>query len=261
VGKKDEVPVGEGQQKHLDDVRREWALQPYTDNLPYDRQRVVSECQFFLMHMAASKFELGKRLMILKEQEDFQTFGKIISDEFQMQKSAAYNYIAFTKKCMDLSKIKTFGEKNWSKVLALLNTCSEEDLKEIEDNGINGQILDEYDGMSVREFKRLLTQYKNKAEKIIGKQVDKLEAKAKKLDMENKELRAVINKDGTPDSFKEAFETAEDLFNRAVFIFTELNLTSVNGDPKLRTKYQNRIKRMHGQFGLHCSDIMGKLNG
>jgi hypothetical protein len=149
-----------------------WAIEPYTDNLPYDRERVVAECHFFLRHEAACRYEIGKRLLILNEKEDFQTFRNLIQDEFGgIHKSTAYNYIAFAKKCTELPRVKQFGENNWAKVLALMNGCTDEQLKEIEERGVMGKALDEFDGMSVRDFKRLIIKLKDNFDKTLAVEI------------------------------------------------------------------------------------------
>jgi len=237
-------------------ANRERALQSYADNVPYDKDRVIREGKFFLRHIAAAKFELGKRLLILKEFESVQTFALIVQDEFGgMSRRSVFHYMAFAKKCMDLPKLKAYGEENWSKVLTLLNSCTDEQLKEIEKNGIDGKVLDEYDGFSVREFKTLLKQYKKDAEKAIGKQIAKLEERNNAITIENRILRAQIDRQ-TPKQIGESIKAVEKSINTAIDIIANLDLSaSVNGNKSLRRKLQSRTKKLQKQVDVLMESI------
>jgi hypothetical protein len=172
------------------------AIEPYTGNMPYDKARLIAECHFFLIHEAASKYEIGKRLLILKDKEAVQTFAQLLEDEFGgMGRSAAYNYMAFAKKCTELAKVKQFGEKNWSKVLVLMNSCTDEQLKEIEDKGIMGNVLDEFDGMGVRDFKRLLKKYKDDFNKTLKVETHALKVELDAAIKELKDTRMLLPKE------------------------------------------------------------------
>ncbi|NTU43275.1 MAG: hypothetical protein HGA78_09570 [Nitrospirales bacterium] len=149
----------ENEDEHLpavNDAAIEEALAPYGMNQAYSLDLRVQQGKWLLRQEVGIRFALGCVLLEINARENFQTFGKVVSDEFGLAKSAAYNYMAFAKKCMDLPKLKTFAEENWSKAVALLDSCTDEELKEIEDKGLNGKVLGEYDGLSVREFKQLL---------------------------------------------------------------------------------------------------------
>ena len=225
------------------------ALIPYSDNLPYNKERIVQECHFFLRHIAASKFELGRRLMILKEREDVQAFAQILEDDFEgMGKRSAFNYIAFAKRCIDLPKIKSFSEAkgNWSKVLALLNSCTEEQLKEIEEKGIKGKALDEFDGMSVRDFKRLLTKYKDNFDKTLAVETHNLKLERDEVLKERDAFKAQIEK-RSPESIlshvKEMSKILRDFEREAQVVFDKRILDNDN----LQIKIGNVIDDMRSR--------------
>ncbi|MBF0459585.1 MAG: hypothetical protein HQK99_16975 [Nitrospirae bacterium] len=132
-------------------------LSPYGLNQPYDLNLRVQQIKWYLRQEVNIRFPLGCLLLEIKENESFNKFIEILNAEFSgMSKSTACNYMVFAKKCMELPKLRQFAEANWSKAIALLESYSDESIKEIEEKGINGQALEEYDGLSVNEFKALI---------------------------------------------------------------------------------------------------------
>ena len=244
-----------------DKVLRESRTKAIEGDLPYERQLYINEVRFLLQRTAEAIIEIGKRLLVIKEREEFGSFIAVVEEEIGIPARTAQRFMnaALKQKKFPEIQMRQFGA---SQLYTLLE-APEEDLKELEEKGVlAGHSMDELQAMSVKDMRATIKKLQAGAEKVIGKQVSKLEAKAEKLALENKDLKALLAAgDGTPTSFKEAFETAEDLYNRAVFIFTELDFDAVNGDTRLRKKYQNRVKRFHGQFQLHCNSMMEKLNG
>ncbi len=175
----------------------EMALEPYAMGQPYDLSLRINQGRWLLRQEVGIRFALGCILMEIHQREDFQTFGKIISEEFGgMEKSTAYNYMAFAKKCIDLPKLKTFAEDNWSKAITLLNSCTDEQLKEIEDKGLDGKALDAYDGMSVREFKQRIAELSEENTKAEAKGRSGAKTEIKMLKDEVSRLREQIPQPG-----------------------------------------------------------------
>lgn len=171
---------------------KEWALAPYTANLGnYDRGIRVQQMQWLLQQDVMSHFAKGCILMEIKEREDAKTFSQILSEEFGgMSLRSAQHYMLYAKKCVDLKKIKEFGVKNWSKMITLMHSTTDEQLKEIEDKGINGKVLDEFDGLSVRDFKKLLKKYKTDTEKVVKAETHDLKVERDSLVKELDRLKA-----------------------------------------------------------------------
>lgn len=172
------------------------ALKPFGLDQPYELGLRIQQGRWLLKQEVGIHLALGCILLEIREREDFQTFGKVTGDEFGLAKSAAYNYMAFAKKCMDLPKLKTFAEDNWSKAVALLDGCTDEQLREIEKKGIEGQALDEFDGMSVREFKACIKSLQTDVQKRIEKEVKNQVKENQKLEKENAYLRSRLPEDG-----------------------------------------------------------------
>jgi len=78
-------------------AEREKALKPYADNLPYNRDRVIEETKFLMRHEVIAKYEIGKRLILLREQEGVNTCAALFESHFpgsilSMHKEIANGY-------------------------------------------------------------------------------------------------------------------------------------------------------------------------
>ncbi|MBI3755754.1 MAG: hypothetical protein HY265_06310 [Deltaproteobacteria bacterium] len=175
-------------------IQKECALEPYAANLgKYDLNTRIQQGKWLLKQQAGIHFALGCVLMEIKERESLQSLAKILSDDFGgISQRHAYNLITFAKKCVDLKKIKEFAEDNWSKVIAMLNGNTEEQLKEIEEKGLHGKALDEFDGMSVRQFKQQLRKYKGDTEKVVRAETHTLKVQLEKTLKELDEAKAQL---------------------------------------------------------------------
>ncbi|WP_420266018.1 hypothetical protein [Candidatus Magnetominusculus dajiuhuensis] len=125
----------------------------------------IKQGKWLLQQEIQVRFPLGCILLEIKEKESHKKFVSILSEEFGgMSERYAYKYMVFTKKCIELPKLRQFAESNWSKAVSLLESCSDESIKEIEEKGINGKALEEYDGMSINEFKSLIKKLKKRGD-------------------------------------------------------------------------------------------------
>ncbi|MCG6552927.1 MAG: hypothetical protein L7F77_11400 [Candidatus Magnetominusculus sp. LBB02] len=147
-------------------------LTPYGLNQPYDLNSRIQQIKWYLRQEVNIRFPLGCLLLEIKENESFNKFVEILNAEFSgMSKSTACNYMVFAKKCIELPKLRQFAEANWSKAIALLESCSDESIKEIEEKGINGKVLEEYDGLSVKDFKAIINKLKKNGDNTEIKQL------------------------------------------------------------------------------------------
>lgn len=174
----------------LDEIKK-----TYGDNLPYSRERVVSEAKFFIDQTAQSMLELGKRLIVIKEHETVKSFTEILDTEFKIGKSTAYNLMQASAKFLNMNgkSFQALGNLGLTKLLDLANQ-EDEVLEELAEGGtVAGLTLDEMDKMSTRELKKALKEAKadqdavrkissDKDKKIneLAEKLEKAEAKKKK---------------------------------------------------------------------------------
>lgn len=153
------------------------ALAPYSDNLPYDRDRVVSELRFCMNQAAQGIVEAGKRLVLLKAHEGHGGFMKAC-EELGITRSSAGRFMRAAEK---VAKLPTLGNLNRSKLYALLDVPDDE-LKEFEETGmLFGADRDEIDAWGVRELKDHIRKQRKQIEKGTAQLEDK-DAKIKALE-------------------------------------------------------------------------------
>jgi len=147
--------------------RRRKLLEPYTDGLPYDRDRVVGEAKRHAYQSFTSAIECGKYLIWLHEEEGGQTFGQIMRQHFQhFSWSTAKNFMRLARISVEHPKLQGLIEKQRSKVIALLEILDEEDLKEFDEaDSIAGMTLDDIEKTPARQLKDELRQYKKREER------------------------------------------------------------------------------------------------
>lgn len=164
-------------------------LQPYANNLPYSRDRLIEELRFLFQHEVAAKFEIGKRLILLKGMEGLRQggdrksenreskselrilipgegvrFSDILREHFPgLSKQRAYEYILFAQKGTKKFREWAEGGKNWGKALALLDTFDEKEIKALEDGDeVQGMLFDDICTMTVTELREELRRMRKK---------------------------------------------------------------------------------------------------
>lgn len=171
----------------LGNRRREQAglLMPYSHGMPYSRERIVQEVQFFLQVYLASRFELGRRLILLKENEGVRSFAQLLEEDFGgLSSRRAYELMLYAEISKESPAFIAWaeGKGSWAKALAVLETVDKEAVAEFERTGIIlGLPTDKLDKMSVRELKA-----------YIRKRIKQLEGEVEKagsdIALENKRL-------------------------------------------------------------------------
>ena len=220
-------------------------IEPYTDGLPYNRDRVIAIVKDKLILLKDEVVKIGKYLIWLQKEESVQpaglTLDRILGQYLpNFARSTALN-------CMRLAKLSIehpyFYEaiKHQTKTIALLEALTEEEIKELENGGIVADIkLDEVDRMSRRELKDHVRAYKKKDER--GKeQVEELEEKLKKAKEEIEQL-----KNGKNDflDFPKEDQEALNLLSSIMQEFTQITLTIRQKiDPK--TASETVLKRLY----------------
>jgi len=161
------------------DKALELALVPYTENLPYQRDRIVAECKFLNNRMGEAGFELGNRLILLREKEPQKDWLNLCEKDIGIGRSWAYTLMELARRFAEVPRIReSLGSVR--RLMAL--NVSESELREAEKSGmLRGAPVDEIDRMTFDEIKKLA----RKQDKRIGdakKQVDDL--RKKNVDLE-----------------------------------------------------------------------------
>jgi len=226
---------------------------------PYERRVYISEVKFLLRRTAEDIIEIGKRLIVIREHEGYEEFLKIIVNEIGLSRTSAYRFMYVAKKVEKFPKIVS-SQFGTSHIYALIE-ANEEDLQELQDKGVfAGRSADELANMSYKELKALVKRLQKDAEKVIGKQIGKLEEKIDNLSHENKRLRARLS-EGTPKSIATAFTTAEKLMAEALDIISALQLRDrLNGDMELRKKLLARARKLKKQMDIVHDTLLEELS-
>ncbi len=251
------------------EAERNKALAPYSDNLPYDRNRIIEETKFLLKHEIVSKYEIGKRLILLQEREIGKTFSHILEEHFPgLSYRYAHKYMLFTRKIAALPKLKEFAEggNNWTKALALIESFDEEELAALEAGGsIADMTLDAIDKMSYRELKIALRNNKT--------HIKHLEGSNEELETENVQLnRKLRKKPDEPEAVKvrraekrwyDDYQEVDQLITKAVVTLNRMPEEAIQEDFDLQVKVTNALnilERMVGNLTLKINRDLSSEN-
>lgn len=209
------------------------ALIPFSDNLPYDRNRVIQETKMCLAFEIMCRFEVGKRLLLLREHEGVPTLAHILEENFSgLSRRNAYRYMLFAKKAADLPKFQAWadGRGNFSKALALMEACEEEDLAALEEGGdILGLKLDEIERMSVKQLQNALRREREKREEEIKCATEATAAENVKLKEENRSLKAALDETGI-EACRKFFKIADKHIIEALDALRKVDFTLLAQD-------------------------------
>lgn len=178
-------------------------VEKFGDGLPYERERIIHEAQFYMAQSASSMLEAGKRLILLKECEPHGEFTRLVEEQLGLSyfsaakiMQAAVKFCGGTDRKPALNLVAAAGNK--SKLLELM-ILDDEQIAELNEGGtVAGLDLDDVDRMSVRELKLALREAREegtaKDEVIAGKnqKIDQLDTK---LRLSRKRI-----KDADPDT-------------------------------------------------------------
>ncbi|MDA8085207.1 MAG: hypothetical protein M0Z75_00720, partial [Nitrospiraceae bacterium] len=179
-------------------------------------------------------------------------------DEFGgMHPATAYNYMLFAKKCVDLKKIREFAADNWSKVLALLHSCTEEELKEIEEKGLEGNVIGKYDGKSVREFKKILEK-RDRDDQAVIREAEKAHKKEMKHLLEKIErLEPFDPENKSGDWALDQLKVVDDILGEADRALRKFRLDKrLRETPEVMAKISGLIERMR----VRVEDLSGDFD-
>lgn len=177
----------------LKELARQWAA----DLGEYDCDRYVDEARFFVGHSQMALFELGRRLIVLREREGYGQWGAIC-DRIGIDRNTGFRIVQATVKLGARRSVDATGI-NWNfsrgKLLALA-VAEDELLDDLEQGkSVTGLTLDDVERMSVAEVRaavRRERQARREEREALERQ---LEDKNKKID----ELdRALARRESSP---------------------------------------------------------------
>ncbi|WP_051299249.1 DUF3102 domain-containing protein [Marinobacterium litorale] len=203
-------------------------MEQFGDGEPYERRRIIKEFRFYMAQGAEAMFEMGKRLILLKENEPHGEFTEIVENQFGMSPR--------TVRVMMQATIKYSSPKLEPKRQALavlgktklfeLMVADDEELVELDEGGtVAGLTLDDIDRMTSRELRRALRDARENADakgKVLADKntkIDELDAELTAL----KNRRAKAEVETLPPD-----EVAADLMQQATR-FTHEALGVING--------------------------------
>ncbi|MGL9772927.1 MAG: DUF3102 domain-containing protein [Sodalis sp. (in: enterobacteria)] len=142
-------------------------MDKYGEGLPYERERIVHEARFYMAQSAEAMLEVGKRLIILKENEPHGDFMKIVEGNLGLSYRTAARVMQVLIKYLSptlQSKLPALATLGKIKLFELM-TEDDENLAALAEGGtIAGLTLDEVDRMSVRELKAKLRETRDNLE-------------------------------------------------------------------------------------------------
>lgn len=146
----------------------------FGDGATYAKDRIIVEAKFFYEQGNQAAFELGKRLILLKEHEGHGGYLKAL-ESLDIDRRVAWRLMTNTAK---FANVREFGHLPQQKLLAL-SFMDDAEIDALAKGGtVAGLVLDDIDCMSVREMKATIIEAREKIE-IADAQVAK---KNKKLD-------------------------------------------------------------------------------
>ena len=185
-------------QKKAEEEAKARLLRPFnTENLPYDRERVIQEGQFYLFQHVAAGYEFGKRLIILKKYESRQALATIIEEKFRMPLRTARLYEQHARICANWPRFRAVFDKPGmaSKGMALLAGLSDPELQaelaKFEDGGeLLGLAEVELQAKTWRELRAENRRLRREKEKAVSAATEKTERENARLRKKIKALEA-----------------------------------------------------------------------
>lgn len=176
-------------------VELERRLKPYLDGQGINKQRLIDEAEFISRRMASDCFELGKRLLVLKEICEHGEFQDIIETRFRIGARWGRVLLEFAHACValrDASKgLLDFNtlKRADAKKMCLLGNIAEVYADELSDSGtIDGDTVDELLAYSRDELAARVRQLEAKVSD--GRdQLAKRDEKLATIDSQLRELR------------------------------------------------------------------------
>lgn len=159
----------------------------YGDGLPYDRNRIIHEAEFYLQQSAGAMLEAGRRLIVLKEHEAYGSFLEAL-DQLALAPRAAQKMMQAAVKFSG-SKAPLTAHLGKTKLLELISE-DDEDLEALAEGGtLAGHTLDEIERMSAGELRKALRKEREKRQHDQETHEQLLASKNRKVDELDRKLR------------------------------------------------------------------------
>jgi hypothetical protein len=206
----------------------------YGDGLPYQRERVVHEAQFYLAQSAEAMLEAGKRLIQIKENEPHGEFVQIVEQQLGLASRSAQRMMQASVKYLSprlASKASPMTLLGRSKLFDLMNE-SDDDIEALAEGGtLAGHTLQEFEHMTRRELQAALRDHKQQLQakdKVLADRNAKIDGLEEKLHKpfrpsKNSIARTAVEKEHL-DELRTAMQSADLAFARlAVVVSTIVN--------------------------------------
>lgn len=138
---------------------RHQIMEQFGEGLPYDRSRIVHETKFYMAQSAEAMLEVGKRIVILKENEPHGEFSSVVTEQLGLEPRIAQKMAQAALKFMSpklAPNAKAISHLGKTKLYELMLE-DDEDLAELAEGGtVAGLTLDDIDRMTSRELRKAL---------------------------------------------------------------------------------------------------------
>jgi regulator of replication initiation timing len=193
------------------------------------------------------------------------TFAHILAEHFAgMSRRSAYNYMLFARKAADLPRFRAFaqGKDNWSKALALLECCADEDLAAFEEGAdLLGLKLEELDDMSVPELKARIKKLKKDKEEAVKKATYQLAQENQELKAEVAGLQAALAGPDLEEAFK-AVKAAEKKFHDGALLLRAISPGVLEREEAVRNLIFagcDMLRRLLTQIEHNAQDALNRV--
>jgi len=201
----------------------------YSDEMPYERDRIENEIKFYMAQTVQALFESGKRLLRIKAHETQGDFMVSIERIGIPHRTANYAMAAVLKFGSNSPALANLG----STKLKMLTVFEDDDVSKYVDGGPLGNIPhDDVETMTTRELQEAIREERKKSERASGVFEKKLQQKndqITKLEMENanrqpptKEQLAGVELDGHMKPFNVQLQDAIFAMGKCIDMITEI---------------------------------------
>ncbi|MFK5892857.1 MAG: hypothetical protein QM504_06525 [Pseudomonadota bacterium] len=239
----------------------------FSNGLPYNTERLITESRTFLTQANDCMLEVGKRLILIKEHVVHGEFIKSV-EKIGIGKRTAQRAMNVAVRLT--GNKKSIADLGISKAIDML-ALDDDSLEELAEGGtIAGKTLDEFDQMTVQELRDTLRKNKQKHKDDIEAKAQILSNKNKKIDEQAEQLNKLSNitKDWSgllglyTKDITEISSTTIAQMNRIKELSTKLGTDEIDEQVKLEaeTFLEEQLKFMYEHL-LDASAIASKHLG
>ena len=247
----------------------------YLGGASYERDRVVCEIKAYLQQTVIGIIEAGKRLIAMKEAEEYGSWMGILEEKIGMSQPTAWRFMAIAKKFQFIhavNKLNVTFTDGIGKLYALLSVPDEE-LAEFDETGLfRGVTVDAIDKMSVNQFRKLIAEkedWKAKAKQLeleLNGKYDtttRFKKRNEKLEKENAQLRQELKEAKKPLSqdASQALEMLSKHRDDALAAYYFLNQADPRGYPDIiLADLTNTAYFLRDLYGLLANTISNRFD-